>query len=418
MKKILYISGLLLASCSLNHTAHDNTVPSIVEQDYNTGFVVPDAVPVLSAAETKVNTAVSLFGLDVFDQILADNNNESFMFSPLSLSMALSMCLGGAEGETEAQLAALLGFEGKSSEDITSYYTKMLGRLKTVDESVMFHTANALWYDEAFPIKNSYLSSLGTSFDASAFKMHFDDRKSLTESINKWVSEKTFGTIKEMVSKAPDKPMALVNAAYFKADWAVKTMDQLVASVFKGANGSVATDYFCASTDFDYVEKEDYQLLAIPYGQSETGDRFEMVIVLPEDKVNAKQLLTNKGEELLHSMDAVEKVQLTAYIPCFKIENTLTDLQSILSKKYPLPFSADSDFSGISDEPLFISRITQKCCINVDEKGSEASSATLIDMETSTGQETATKVFKADRPFVFFIRENGSGSIVFMGIKQ
>lgn len=437
MKKILFILPviLLVASCQpgsmstedpeINQEPIDKPVddPALPELDCNTGFDIPSTAPALSDSERGIGAALNDFGIDVLSQILKEKAGESFMFSPLSLSLALSMCLEGAGGDTRAQLAALLGLEGKSKEEIETFFRKTIGRMMTLDEKVSFRSANGIWYDVDFPMKESYLSSLGINFDASTFKMDFDAQQILIDAINKWVSEKTSGTIKGLLQEAPKKPLALANTLYFKGGWAAWFADKTINQMFYGATGSAVTDFFHGRDMFDYAEMDGYQVLLIPYGNPEAAERFEMAIVLPEEGISVQQTLSwisESGDALIDSMKACDKTLVLAQIPCFEIESTLSSLQDILSAKYHLPFTTESDFSGISDKPLYISQILQKTFISVDQKGTEASAATYIEIAYSTGENNEPEpiLFRADRPFVFLIRDNGSGCNIFVGVKQ
>ena len=451
MKKlILMISMILLAvSCDLSgvtpeeeETNQEQVVPgqpedtpqdpALPEIDVNTGFEAPASVPVLSESEISISDALNLFGVNVLSEIVKENADESVMISPLSISMALSMCLNGAAGDTQAQLAALLGLEGKNREDIASYYKKTLGRLMTLDQKVVFNSANALWYDDEFPIKDGYLSGLGQNYDASAYKMDFDEGKILVDVINKWVKDKTAGTIDKIIDTAPQKPLALANALYFKANWAVLFCEKTKEGIFKGAKGEVNTDYFFAMFHeydrLEYVSQDGYQVLILPYGNEKATERFEMVVILPEEGTPIGEALSwtaAKGEAIMRSMGP-DNIVVKAHveIPCFKIGSPAMDLRNLFMAKYPLPFTDEADFSGISetsDMPLFISQIMHKTYIGVDQKGTEASSVAYVGYATSDGEEHVEPDpidFKADHPFIFVIRDSGSGSNIFVGVKQ
>lgn len=434
MKKIVYTSLtiLLAASCELNfipsteEEADQTPVVSETETDYNTGFVVPETVPVLTESELGVGGALNAFGYDVFSQILKRDPEDSYVFSPLSLSLALSMSLSGAEGETGEQLAALLGLEGMDKADVASYFKKMLGRMLTLNKKVSFQAANALWYDTGFSIKEGYLASLGTNYDASAFNVDFENGQKLVDAINKWVSEKTSGTIKEIVKDRPSKPLVLANALYFSATWTFPFFKVEEKGTFYGAKGSVDVDYCDILADYQYLAKDGYEIALFPYGEykgyENEGERFEMAVILPEAGTTVGQALSwiaHTGNDLIASMNRDDATLMYVQLPCFRIESSLENLQDILSREYPLPFTAEADFSGISDDPLFISKVLQKTYISSDEKGTEASSATVSYMVTAGGDPLPDPViFKADHPFVFLIREKATGSNIFLGVKQ
>ena len=422
----ILFSLLVITSCkdgalsSVKEKAQEQSFP---ELDYTTGFVAPESVPVISDTEQGIADAVTVFGMEIFDSILQDYASESVMYSPLSLSLALSMCLVGADGETETQLSSLLGFEGYDKKDVASYYKAMIGRLMVLDKNVSFLSANALWYDRDFSIKDHYLQTIGENFDASAFKMDFDEAKSLIDAINHWVSEKTQGTIKDIARNAPPKPMLFANALYFKAGWAVVFGDKLEKGVFYATGGKEEADFFVSRNSFEYSSADEYQIVLLPYGKPGEDSFYEMAVVLPKQGVDVKQTLKwirGTGVSIIDAMDyGCKKSDVRVEMPCFKIESSLSGIRELLAVKCPAPFSgSDADFSGISDERIFISDIAQKTYIKVDEKGTEASAVTEI-AATSTGESQPEPiVFRADHPFVFMIREKESKSNIFIGVKQ
>lgn len=72
---------------------------------------------------------------------------------------------------------------------------------------------------------------------------------------------------------------------------------------------------------------------------------------------------------------------------------------------------SSADFSGMTDkEKLRISAVVQKSFIEVNEEGTEAAAATAV--VASRGR---TPVFRADHPFIFWIKDNRSGTILFLG---
>lgn len=429
MKKsyLIFIALLLtIVACKSGIFSTDNSGDkNKLELDYTTGFIAPDSVPVLSESELGISKAVTGFGLKFFGRILEERSGESTLFSPLSLSLSLSMCLSGAEGDTMNQLSVLMGLEGKDKEEVMSFFKKMLGRLSSLDDRITFNSANAIWYDSFFPIKSAFIKSIGENFDASAFKMDFDDNQLLVDAVNKWAVEKTEGTISRLLEKSPSKPLLLANALYFKAGWGVKFSDSLEKRDFFGANGVERVDFFKGTNDYAYSSLDGYQVLLLPYGQNGETVGFEMAVILPEDGISIQQTLswlTGKGSELLDNMvTSGRKTRVHVEMPCFKIENSLNDIQGIVSVDCPIPFSPESaDFSGISDERIFISKIAQKAYINVDNKGTEASAVTEIGLEsTSLGEPQPDPIlFRADRPFIFLIRDRGTGNSVFIGVKQ
>ena len=140
-------------------------------------FEVPETAPLLTKAQLDMSNAVYDFGLDMFSRL--SDLNQDFIFSPMSLSLALSLCELGAEGETATQLADVQGLKNYSQEQVGAYYQAVVGRLLTADKEVTLSSGNALWADKTFPVFDSYKGNLVKYFNAESFSVDFSDKEAV-----------------------------------------------------------------------------------------------------------------------------------------------------------------------------------------------------------------------------------------------
>ena len=173
----------------------------------------------LTKAQSDLTATTNVFAFNLFNQVRSSRKEETLLLSPFSAAMALGMAATGAQGETELQMRSVLGFEDVTKEEMAEYYSKMLSGLAKADPYVDLRIANSIWIDKYFPVKEDFIKNSEKSFDSIAENRDFSASATLKE-INDWVSEKTDGTIKDLLERLdPDARVALVNALCFEGKW-------------------------------------------------------------------------------------------------------------------------------------------------------------------------------------------------------
>ncbi|MBN1335652.1 MAG: serpin family protein [Deltaproteobacteria bacterium] len=343
----------------------------------------------------------------------------NLFYSPFSITAAFSMLYGGAEANTAAQIEAAFGIEDEDA------WHENMGRL-LADLSGEHHrpytlyAANRIWAQEGYPFKERYLALTDETYGAGLVEADFDtDPGAVREEINGWVEDQTRGRIEDLFPSGTidtTTVMVLVNAIYFLADWATQfEADDTYDQAFHLGDGSgVQVPFMHQTAEFGYTEDASVQVLEMPY---ETGD-LSMYVILPQD-----------GEDLAGIADRLTVDQVDAWIadttvqevevafPTFQMdwEMPLADVVQGMGVTDAFdPILAD--LSGIADAVLgnlYVQAAVHKAFVRVDEEGTEAAAATGIsvgDLSMPSGME-----FTADRPFVFFIRDNLTRSILFLG---
>ncbi len=373
-----------------------------------------DAAPPrpLQNLETAMVSSSNAFGFDIF-RAMAENSADSNLFiSPLSISFALGMAYNGADGETEAAMRQTLGYGNMTKTQINQTYASLIDLLTKLDEKVRFTIANSAWAREGFTLQPVFVNDLQEYFDAEMRSLNFSDPAAV-DIINGWVSDKTQGKIDQIIDEIhPLTVLFLINALYFKADWAAQFDPDLTTDdVFMLENG-LQTDVqmMRLTAEFSYFENDLFQAVDLPYGNG----FYSMTVLLPKaDKTVADitEQLTEAGWSSW--MTQFNEQELSLQMPRFKIEYE-KELKDILaSLGMGIAFTDQADFSGINpDYELFISQVLHKTIVEVDEVGTEAAAVTVIDFRTTS---IGTSV-RLDRPFVFVIHDKHSGSLLFMGI--
>jgi serpin B len=357
----------------------------------------------LLTALLTLNAQGDDFAFKLYSQLRETPGN--LFFSPASIEAALAVAREGAASNTLRQMNLLLP---ETAPFLTS------------GESVKLENANALWVDKKFPILEKFQTTVQKKYDAEIRSADFSGQPDKErKTINRWVEKKTRDKIKNLLAPGavtPDTRLILVNAIYFKGDWLhafekSKTADE---PFWIAPDTSTNVPMMTMKPErFGYMENKHFQCLELPY----LGEEVSMLIVLPKEKGGLARIEKGLSANALDSwIGALRKAEVEVHLPRFKIESQFDSMSKTLAALGMTDAFNPSlaDFSGISAEPLFISDVVHKAFVQVDEKGTEAAAATGVMVMAASIPEPP-KIFRADHPFLFLIRDNKSGTILFMG---
>lgn len=373
-------------------------------------------VPIqLTEADVQVRDASNQFGLNTFHRLYALSEDGNVAFSPLSLSLALSMAAEGAEGNTYKQFSDVIGWNNSNKEEVGAYYKKMIAGLVEADRNVQLSSANSFWTATGFPLKENYTSQLTNYFSAESYSVDFSLPATL-ERINKWCSDKTDGKIPNMLSGLdPNTKLMLINALLFKSPWRL-TWEIKQNRTFTTATGAkVQKDYLYTENEkLAYGDFGDFELVRAPYGNG----AYVMDIILPKAGKTLSEVLPELESRQVNY--PLQSAEVTLYLPkwstAYSTEEALIPV--LQDQGLTDPFNPElANFAGISEQSLFIGLVKQKVRIDVTEKGTEFAAVTVVGMVTSAYLPvTPAKVtVDVNRPFAYTIREATSGTILLLG---
>lgn len=373
----------------------------------------------LQEHEVKTVQAGSRFAMDLFHQLSKAEASNQF-YSPFSIHAALSMAMNGNEGEALREYLEVLRFDGQTLEEANQGAKELTEFLLQVDPKVKMRIANAIWYRQDYKVKIPFKSMAEEFYGARVAGIDVFDPKSVNV-INDWIEMQTEGLIKDMLDRIPaDAVMYLVNAIYYKADWRTQfdPAKTTKAPFYVAADRQVQVDMmsFKEAGTIKSYRGEDYQYLEIPYS---TG-QYSMGVLLSDgyDLSAVEKDFTLENLEKWRSQSVEHNVVLK--MPKFKLKQKIDNLrEDLIAMGLRIPFEFDSrNFTLLFDNPtdlLKINRVIHDAVIEVDEKGTEAAAATIVEVVELTSMPSGPRVITLDRPFVFFIQEKHSGSILFMG---
>jgi len=379
------------------------------------------------ASEQIVVKGNNEFALELYAKLRAEKGN--LFFSPYSISTALSMTYAGAKGETKIQMAKVLHLPTiplKSTEQIWtqsrfhSAFGAIINDLNARGEKGNYElsVANALWGQKGYGFLKEFLELIKTNYGGGLNEVDFvRAAETARKTINTWVEKETNKKIKNLIGKGVLDSMTrlvLTNAIYFKGNWARQFKeDETKETPFTLINGEkVDIAMMNQTADFNYMETEDFQGLELPY----VDDELSMIILLPKEADGLGRFEeTFTAKNLSKWLARFRKRKVIVSVPKFKMTRQFGLADVLKSMGMTSAFSGEADFSGMNGKKdLFISAVIHKAYVDVNEEGTEAAAATAVVGVTAIRPEEIP-VFRADHPFLFLIRDNRSGSILFIG---
>jgi serpin B len=357
------------------------------------------------------------FALDLYARLREEEGN--LFCSPYSISTALAMTSAGARGETAGQMARVLHFslDPKRLHPACAELIRCLNG-HGLPRDFQLDVAQSLWGDDSLPVKPDFQDLIRTNYGARLRHVDFAYQTGAARrQINRWVEDRTHDKIKGLLREGDIKSltrMVLVNAIYFKAGWQTPFPKDATTGEdpFYAAGRKVKAALMHQTGHFRHAEGEGFQALELPY---EGGD-LSMVVLLPREKDGLKKLeetlTTAKLDGCLGKL-AGRKVAVT--LPRFKLQSRFELGKALAAMGMPLAFTGAADFSGITDtEKLFISKVIHQAFVDVNEVGTEAAAATAVVLTREAAPEKPA-TFRADHPFLFLLRDNRTGSVLFLG---
>jgi serpin B len=324
------------------------------------------------------------------------------------------MVLNGAAGETFEAVRHTLRYDDKTLEEINQAYLKLLEDMIPVDKRVTVEVANSVWAEKRLTIKQSYVDALEHWYLAEARNIDVSDPNAV-DIVNGWIEDKTHDRIQDMLDYlSPDLAMLLINAIYFNGKWRYQfeKNDTHDRPFYLTPESPVEVPMMYQEENFAVTRTGNATLVELPYGQG----NYSMLVMLPDEGISlAEAAATLNSEDWSAWMSSLSlgasEVQLS--LPRFEYEYKRELKDDLTAMGMGIAFSGAADFSNITDQGIFISRVLHQTFIKTDEEGTEAAAATVVEFELTS--IPSTTVVNVNRPFLYFIRETTTGTIVFMG---
>ncbi len=396
-------------------TAAEGEVSSDVARAAPTGEAI-ESLPLLAAGNTA-------FALALYHELREGQTN--LFFSPLSVSMALGMVSAGARGETLAQMKATLHF-GLDQDALHPAFNALDRLLESrqyppegTGEGFTLNLVNSIWGQVGHEFLPQFLGVLSEFYGAGVRLADFAaDPEGARRAINAWVEEATHDRIRELIQRGQideSTRLTLVNAIYFNAPWAFPFDERDTAvEPFTLLDGTeVEVPLMRQTESHGYTAGDDYQAVELDYN----GRELSMVVILPDEGSFGDVEARLSPEFLGEVTGGLSHERLILWLPGFTFEwgEMLNGPLGALGMTDAFD-GQRADFSGIDGtRDFFIGLVIHKAYVAVDEAGTEAAAATAVVMVGAGPTPPSYREVRVDRPFLFFIRDKETGSILFIG---
>ena len=429
---IVMVAGGMLFSCSSDQADEIGEAKMAVN-------MLGEARPIMLTQEQRQfandNNGFTLRFLKTVNE--TDVSGKSFIYSPLSITYVLGMVNDAATGQTERELEQTLGFHEGGIQAVNDYCKNLIDNLPKVDKKVTLNIANAIFVNKHYRLKEQFQKDMQDYYDAQAETLDFSSPETLGH-INGWCDDKTNGMIPTILDGVdPDMASYLLNAIYFKADWASKfDPKNTKTESFNAEKGSIDLPMMHQNVLINYKENDTYTAIMMPYGD----DYWNMTVMLPKEGKTTDDVINYLAGTVYYKTEGDPEsgyyvpYEVDLKLPRFETMSDTEDLARkdtdvpqesgliTLLKKMGIQLAFDSfceEICNMCELPVYISMMRQKAKIKVNEEGSEAAAVTVAGArEESLGSDVRPNpkaTFHANRPFVYVIREASSGVILFIG---
>ncbi len=369
----------------------------------------------------RIAAADTALGFNLLALTAKQTPGKNILLSPLGAALVLSMAPTGARTDTLLEMQKVLNVGGLTMEEVNAGNVSLLDSLLKPDELQKLAIADSVWVNQRMAVKSSFIASNQTIFRGDVLNVDFTDSATAPK-LNSWVQEHTANRISEIVQAPlpPDTALILLNAIYFKAPWSHPFDTNLTRDMpFKLANGQEILHPRMSHVGlYSYFENSDLQIVALPY-----RERFYMYVLLPKGPMDG--LIAKLGPRKWTSwIQGMRDKKVSVELPRFQLKDQHSLNQALKGLGMRRAFElSTADFQGVSAEPIFISSVLQTAFVDVNEKGTEATAATVVRMSRGGVSPSIPPVdFIVDHPFIIAVgyeRATGfdeSEGILFLGL--
>jgi len=365
----------------------------------------------------RLMLANTRFSIKLFTELYSQDGGKNLFVSPASVTFALTMAYNGAQGDSQRAMAQTLAVNDLSLDELNHANAALKARLDQVSSDVQLSIANALWTKQELTFNPVFLQRNQDFYGAYVAALDIDDPQS-PAIINAWVRQHTAGKITEIVDRLdPATVMLLVNAIYFKGKWASEfDPARTQAQPFTLLDGQQKSHPLMVQTGhYPYYRGERFQAVSLPYGSG----RLNLYVFLPDEGVGLAALIPQLSAEQWASwMAQFHQTQGYLALPRFQLSYEVELNRALTALGMGEAFDPNmANFEGILSTPsrLYINSIKHKTFVEVNEEGTEAAATTSIDVLATSAIPQQTFTMIVNRPFFCALRDNETGTLLFMG---
>ncbi|XP_072513010.1 alpha-1-antitrypsin homolog [Salminus brasiliensis] len=356
------------------------------------------------------------FAFSLYKKLSAhpEAQGKNIFFSPLSISMALSMLALGAKGDTHSQIFSTLGYSALTPDQVNESFEHLLHMLGHNQDAMLLEVGSAVAIREGFKPVDKFLKDAQHFYQGEAFNVDFSNSEVAVQEVNKYIAKKTKDLITDMIKSLDQQTvMMLINYIYFRGKWETPFEERHThkADFHVDENTKVTVDMMKRTGRYDFYHDRENStsIIMVPY----KGNTSMMIVLPDEGKMQELEKHISK-DHLKKWHSKLSERYMGLFMPKFSISACISLGETLKEMGIVHAFSGTADFSGIGEENnLMVSKILHQGVLKVDEKGTEAAAATTIEIMLTSIRIPEFVIL--NRPFLVFIVEDSTKSILFMG---
>ncbi len=380
------------------------------------------------AVAVEANNA---FAIQLYSQLAKENEGSNLFFSPFSMESALAMTYEGARGTTAEQMFKTLQFDAATGNQrnappienakIHDGFSQLTQRYNRDNKPYQLAIANSLWGEKTMPFREAFIKAMqdhyGAGVNSVSFRTQFEK---VRKQINTWVEGRTNERIKDLL---PDGSLdrltrlVLVNAIYFKSDWASQfDVKNTGKRPFKLHDGTQIHHELMhqSGNKYPHTKQKDFAAIELPY----KGDELSMLVLLPETHDGLPALEKRLSPQFISGVvSKLKSEKMAVMLPKFKLETKYKMKPTLKAMGMVDLFGRKADLTGLTDssdgKALYVDQVYHNAFVEVNEEGSEAAAATAVVVRKRSAPRQSW--FYASHPFIFAIRDRQTGTILFLG---
>ena len=413
MKTSIYLN-LIIFCCTLFFWSCDSS--DIVNNGGDDTIDPPEKIDLTIAeqriAELSADLGAKFFAL-MMQEHAGDAEKTNFMISPYSLNSTLAMLWNGAKGDTKAEIETVMGFDNEDSDIVNGYFKKVGNALLEIDPLTKLAIANSIWYKKDAILKSDFKESIEKWHNAEIKGVDFSLPTTKNE-MNQWCSDNTNNLINNVIEETNASDLIyLMNALYFKGQWMqdyeFKESNTRLLEFTLEDESKTTVPIMNQRNHLRQVENEVFTGVSLPFG----NNAFSMRLFLPQEGVSLNEMVSELATPGYQASNGEWEIgAINLFMPKFKIAYKHSYNDVLTKMGMEKTFSGEGDYSGAFEGlDMSVSNVEQHTFLEVNEKGAEAAAVTVVN-------GTTAPLFRAvvfNRPFVFQIRENSTGCVLFMG---
>ncbi|XP_047994676.1 serine protease inhibitor 77Ba-like [Leguminivora glycinivorella] len=384
---------------------------------------------VIKVPQYRIRESTTNFSIELL-YAAKQQGEQNFVLSPVAAWTMLAVTAEGALGKTRQELLVALRFLPKQAIELVRFYYQEITRQLIVDKTTAeYKNFSGIFIHRGdwFGIEDSFRQIAEEYYNTEAVDLNFEN-KATAATVNRAVSLTTEDRIPTIIDESHfnNTELIITSAVYFQGKWTAPFNDSTVKRDFFNNVGEKIGEVNMMYSRYTYpyanISGLQASVIELPYG---VDNHMSMILMLPNPGITLQNIIVNflqinfntVFQELRVSKERA--VEIECYIPRFRIVSNF-ELNEILKHSMGIHdlFVPEKAYMGVLSYrwPIRGVKVIHKSEIDVTEEVAAPISSGSKTSEFTNDNTIFT--FEANRPFIYFVVEKHTNTIVLEGVYQ